>query len=161
MGPRWVSSTKTRWLIDQQSSFNLNRNDISTPCRGRLEYFRHSPVSHQRWQKGNPMPRGITGQHCSWGMYIWGPGPPGWGSLRETIKYGYGSCTSQTIEWFHCKLQTLPLIVEGALHEEWKELSNFFSVTLNPQAKYNDRVAAACLRLYCQLLQVEGVRWSA
>jgi hypothetical protein len=27
---------------------------------------------------GNPVPGGITGQPCSWGIYIREPGPPSW-----------------------------------------------------------------------------------
>jgi hypothetical protein len=30
--------------------------------------------------------KGITGTPCSWGIYIWKPSPPGWGSLRWDSK---------------------------------------------------------------------------
>jgi hypothetical protein len=38
---------------------NLNKPE------GRLEYFRHSPVSRKRHLKGDTVPRGITGPSCS------------------------------------------------------------------------------------------------
>jgi hypothetical protein len=31
----------------------------------------------------------------------------------------------------------------------------------SPQANYTDRATAACRRIYCQPLRVEGVAWSA
>jgi hypothetical protein len=41
-------------------------------------------------RKGNPVSGCITGSPCSWGIYMLGPGPPGWGSLKsETVKYGH------------------------------------------------------------------------
>jgi hypothetical protein len=40
------------------------------------------------------------------------------GVLHEAVKYGYGSCASETIESIHCKLQIRPLAREGALNEE-------------------------------------------
>jgi hypothetical protein len=36
----------------------------------------------------------------------------------ETVKYGYRSCVTQTIELFHRKLQIHHLVREGALHNE-------------------------------------------
>jgi hypothetical protein len=35
------------------------------------------------------------------------------------------------------------------------------SVAFSLHAKYTDRVAAACRRIQCQLLRIEGVAWSA
>jgi hypothetical protein len=35
------------------------------------------------------------------------------------------------------------------------------SLSCSPQANYTDRAAAACQRSLCQLLQIEGVAWSA
>jgi hypothetical protein len=35
------------------------------------------------------------------------------------------------------------------------------SVACSPQANYTDRATAACRRSWCQLLQIEGVTWSA
>jgi hypothetical protein len=32
----------------------------------------------------------------------------------ETVKYGYEFWATRTIEWLHCKLQTCPLVREGA-----------------------------------------------
>jgi hypothetical protein len=40
------------------------------------------------------------------------------GVPAETVKYGYGFCATWTIEWLHCKLQTRPLVREGALYAE-------------------------------------------
>jgi hypothetical protein len=38
------------------------------------------------------VPGGRTGSLCSWGIYIQGPGPPGWGSLEsKTVKCGQDS----------------------------------------------------------------------
>jgi hypothetical protein len=39
------------------------------------------------------------------------------GVLKEMLKYGYGSCTTQKIEWLHYKVVTRPLVREGALQE--------------------------------------------
>jgi hypothetical protein len=36
------------------------------------------------------------------------------GVSNETVKYGYVFCATRTIEWLHCKLQTRPLVREGA-----------------------------------------------
>jgi hypothetical protein len=47
-------------------------------------------------------------------MQIREPGPPGRGSLRWDSKYGYGFWATRTIEWLHCKLQTRPIVREGA-----------------------------------------------
>jgi hypothetical protein len=43
-------------------------------------------------EKGTQCLGDITGSPCSWGIYICGRGPPGWGSLEsEKIKYGHES----------------------------------------------------------------------
>jgi hypothetical protein len=50
-------------------------------------------------EKGNPVPGGITGPPCFWGIQIRGRGPPGWESLEsETVKYGYESCGTSNRE---------------------------------------------------------------
>jgi hypothetical protein len=36
------------------------------------------------------------------------------GVSDETVKYGYRLWATWTIEWLHCKLQTRPLVREGA-----------------------------------------------
>jgi hypothetical protein len=33
---------------------------------------------------------------------------------RKRVKCGHGFCVTRTIEWLHCKLQTRPLVREGA-----------------------------------------------
>jgi hypothetical protein len=46
---------------------------------GGLEYLHRIAASRRRRRNGNPVPGGITGSLCSWGIYIRGHGPPGWG----------------------------------------------------------------------------------
>jgi hypothetical protein len=46
------------------------------------------------------------------------------GISDETVIYGYGSCTTLTSEWLHCKLQTCPIVREGALYEDRNYLSS-------------------------------------
>jgi hypothetical protein len=41
---------------------------VGAPCGGGLEYLHRSPASRKRRQKGNPVPGGITGPPCSWGI---------------------------------------------------------------------------------------------
>jgi hypothetical protein len=36
------------------------------------------------------------------------------GVSDETVKYDFGFWATLTIEWLHCKLQTRPLVREGA-----------------------------------------------
>jgi hypothetical protein len=53
-----------------------------------------------RRRRGNPVPKCITGPPSSWGIWIWRPGPPGWGSLEsETVKFGHESRRTWTQEW--------------------------------------------------------------
>jgi hypothetical protein len=40
------------------------------------------------------------------------------GVSDEAVKYGYGFCATRTIECLHYKLQTCPLVREGALYQE-------------------------------------------
>jgi hypothetical protein len=40
----------------------------SFPLVGRFEYFHRSPASRRRRRKGNPVPGGITGPLCAWGI---------------------------------------------------------------------------------------------
>jgi hypothetical protein len=40
------------------------------------------------------------------------------GKSQMRVKYGYGFWATRTIEWLHSKLQTRPLVREGALLEE-------------------------------------------
>jgi hypothetical protein len=61
--------------------------------------FHRSPDSLRRGRKGNPVPGGITGPPCSWGIYIREPDPPGWGNLEsETLKFGHESRGIRTRE---------------------------------------------------------------
>jgi hypothetical protein len=62
----------------------------------------------------NPVPEGITGPPCSWGTKLREPGPPVWGVSDETVEYGYSFWATRTIEWLRSKLQTRPLVREGA-----------------------------------------------
>jgi hypothetical protein len=70
------------------------------PREGGFEYLHRSPTSHRRRRKGNPVPGGISGPPCSWGISIRGPGPPGLGSLEsETVTCGQESRGTGTREW--------------------------------------------------------------
>jgi hypothetical protein len=42
------------------------------------------------------------------------------GVSDETVKYGFGFWATRTIEWLHCKLQTRPLVREGAPHRKFQ-----------------------------------------
>jgi hypothetical protein len=39
-----------------------------SPCEGGVEYLHRSPASRKRHRIGNPVPGGITGPPCSWGI---------------------------------------------------------------------------------------------
>jgi hypothetical protein len=52
-------------------------------CGGAIEYLHRSPSSRKRRRKGIPVPGGISGPPCSWGILIRGPGPPGLGVLKS------------------------------------------------------------------------------
>jgi hypothetical protein len=41
---------------------------LNDPCGGGIEYLTRSPESRERRRKGNPVPGGITGPPCSWGI---------------------------------------------------------------------------------------------
>jgi hypothetical protein len=70
------------------------------PCGGGVQYLHRSPASRRRRRKGNPVPGGIIGLPCSWGIWIRGLGPPGWGSLESgTVKCGHESRGTRTWEW--------------------------------------------------------------
>jgi hypothetical protein len=75
------------------------------PAGGGVEYLHLSPTSRKWRRKGNPVPGGTTGPPCSWGIYIRGPGRPGWDSLEfETVKYGHESRGSRTWEWLRWRV---------------------------------------------------------
>jgi hypothetical protein len=42
--------------------------DLFLEVGGELEYHHRSPASRKRRRKGNPVPGGITGPPCSWGI---------------------------------------------------------------------------------------------
>jgi hypothetical protein len=48
--------------------WNLLINGLCNPCGGGLEYLHCSSASRKRRPKGNPVPGGITGPPCSWGI---------------------------------------------------------------------------------------------
>jgi hypothetical protein len=56
------SSHATTYQLWRWQLFTLD------PCGGGLEYLHRSPASRKRRQKGNPVPGGITGPPCSWGL---------------------------------------------------------------------------------------------
>jgi hypothetical protein len=62
-------------------------------CGGGVKYLHRGPASCTSWRKGNPVPGGITGPCCSWGIQIWG-------SLKsEKVKCGHEPHRTQTWEW--------------------------------------------------------------
>jgi hypothetical protein len=72
----------------------------SNACGGGVKYLHRSPASRRRRRKENPVPGGITGPPFSWGIWIRGPGPPGWVSLEsETVKCGHEFRGTWTYEW--------------------------------------------------------------
>jgi hypothetical protein len=76
------------------------------PCGGGVEYHHRSPASRRRQRKGNPMSGDITGPPCAWGIYVRGPGPPGWGGggfKPETVKCGHESRGTRTWEWLRLR----------------------------------------------------------
>jgi hypothetical protein len=111
------------WMITMETPFSLwfvpeyykqcqscSGRDI--PFGGGFEYLHRSPASRRRRRKGNPVPGGVTGPPCSWGILIRGPNPPGWGGLEsEAVKYGRESprMTALGRTRSNCKLQTHPL----------------------------------------------------
>jgi hypothetical protein len=55
---------------------------------------------------------------CSWGLNYSNLSLQVGGVSDETVKYDHGFCATRTIEWLHCKLQTRPLVREGAPQEQ-------------------------------------------
>jgi hypothetical protein len=94
---RWGPDTKTNWSTDRRSQYNLNLSERVFPFGGGLEYFYRSPASRKRRRKGNPVPGGISGPPCSWGMWIREPGVS-----NETVEYGrefYGTRPRDWLLW--------------------------------------------------------------
>jgi hypothetical protein len=54
--------------IANKMGFKRKKSSSEYPCGGGLEYLHRSPASRKRLQKGNPLPGGITGPLCSWGI---------------------------------------------------------------------------------------------
>jgi hypothetical protein len=105
------------WLdfgLDQPIPEGYICMDLSLQVGGELEYLHRSPASHKRRHKMNPVPGGITGPPCSWGYKYGNLALQVGGVSDETAKYGFGFWATRTIEWLHCKLQTHPLVREGA-----------------------------------------------
>jgi hypothetical protein len=60
-------------MFSLQSLLRLYSEDqweklVIVPLGGGFEYLHCSPASHRRGQKGNPVPGGITGPLCTWGI---------------------------------------------------------------------------------------------
>jgi hypothetical protein len=52
-----------------QISDNVSKfTETHDPCGGGLEYLHRCPPSRKKRDKGNPVPGGITGPPCSWGI---------------------------------------------------------------------------------------------
>jgi hypothetical protein len=64
------------------------------------------------------MPGGILGHPVPGGCTTADLAHQVGGVSDETVIYGCGSCATLTCWWLHCKLQTRPLVIEGALEEE-------------------------------------------
>jgi hypothetical protein len=52
------------------------------------------------------------------------------GVSDETVKYGYGFCATRIMQWLYCKLQTRPLVREGAPQ---RQDSNFQTATFGQE----------------------------
>jgi hypothetical protein len=122
--------TSQRWPLsrhqDEGKSAVVFRVTQLIPCGGGLENFHRSPPSRRRRRKGNPVPGVRTGPPCSWGIQIWGPGPPGWESLEsETVKCGQESRGTRTPEWLYwrgqaAKVNERPIFLsERMLNEDY------------------------------------------
>jgi hypothetical protein len=80
---RWPSDVTFTLALDWTILFRgYTYGDLALQVEGGLQHLHHSPASRKRRCKGNLVPGGITGPPCSWEIYLRGPGPPGWGSLR-------------------------------------------------------------------------------
>jgi hypothetical protein len=55
---------------DKAGGIYSNHNALKSldPSGGGLEYLHRSPASRKTRRKGNPVPGGITGPPCSWGI---------------------------------------------------------------------------------------------
>jgi hypothetical protein len=79
--------TREYFLVTKLPRHEYNHSFLSSiPVWRGLEYLHRSPDSRKRRRKGNPVPGGITGRPCSWGIQIREPGPQGSGSLRWDSK---------------------------------------------------------------------------
>jgi hypothetical protein len=74
--PLLQNGRKTRDDVIKQAYIVTNQQS-KDPCEGGLESLHRIPASSKRRQKGNPVRGGITRPPCSWGLQIWGSGPPG------------------------------------------------------------------------------------
>jgi hypothetical protein len=64
---KWLVNTFLRQRIHKCNNRNCWRLRFLC-CLCRLEYLKHSPASCSRRRKGNPLPGGITGPPCLWGI---------------------------------------------------------------------------------------------
>jgi hypothetical protein len=65
---REIMSDKLRRLWKGVSVYYFKVLSLHVPCGGGLEYLHRSPASRKRRRKGNPVPGGISGPPCSWGI---------------------------------------------------------------------------------------------
>jgi hypothetical protein len=54
------------------------------------------------------------------------------GVSDETVKYGYRFCAARTIEWLQCKLQTRPLVREGAPQNQDRNFQTAIKSYMHP-----------------------------
>jgi hypothetical protein len=121
-----VVTKESRRLVLPRTSWNINGLHLTTnhrsPRGGGFKYLHLTPASRRRRWKWNPVPEGITGPTCSWGIKIRGPGPPGLGACRmwdskiwlcfprDSVLGALARASN------NCRRQTRPLVREGAPH---------------------------------------------
>jgi hypothetical protein len=105
--------------------------DRLTLCGGGLEYLHRCLANRKRRQKGNPLPGGIDGPPCSWGIYpVWRRGKKNWSQVpdgrltpRQTGRPAVGrklTSTSSSTSTGGYKYENLALQVGGVSNETVK-----------------------------------------
>jgi hypothetical protein len=107
-----------KWTVFSKRSVPrcYKEDNWSNLCGGGVEYLHRSPASRRRRRKGNPVTGGTTWPRCSWGIWIRGRGPSGWGSLESGSWVPRDSnlrMTALARTSSNCKRQTHPLAREN------------------------------------------------
>jgi hypothetical protein len=66
--PRLYKEEELERVVASDMRYSFLKTLSISPCGGGIEYPHLSPVSRRRRRKWNPVPRGITGPPCSWGI---------------------------------------------------------------------------------------------